>query len=564
MASAIDPSQPTAGTATTASVRANFAAAKTEIESLQAALASVPLGVGELTMTAGQALTAGDVAVLSPADHKVYRAVGGAATTNTTMPTAALQGAAMAYDPVSDVIVHTYMISASGSLVFVTGRPNSDGTITWGTPSTYAGFGLNSEYLGDGSVCFCGHTASGVSKFFLAVRSTSSSISFFAFLADGETVSFPTATKTTYTTASVSPTTDWGTRVIHHPGMGKVYVITPGTTAHSLVLALPAPDDNCALDIASISLAPTTQSVALNRVNTAPHVAVYRFGDYAVWLYGESDNNSLNCGTGVARVINLATLEVSPAVYVTQQHSMIPLWSVAHENKIFLLCTEHSYNTSPSLRGRNLYIKTVEVDGGGIVLPDGLAARTLIYAAPSNHGAANVTQNRVGGAGYLAYAPADGTLTAITDPNGVGEVQAKYFRPATGELIPEGTTSMTSVTSLSGSKANRWTSGCLSHPALEFAYFGAARAADGQFVAVRPPHAPNLNAASYLGVVKETAAPNATVRISTPPAVIGGLAGLTPATPYFAQPDNTFSSVKGEFGVQAGIAISPTQLLLRG
>ena len=41
MTSAIDPSKPTTGTATTESVRANFLAAKTEIEELQAAVANV-------------------------------------------------------------------------------------------------------------------------------------------------------------------------------------------------------------------------------------------------------------------------------------------------------------------------------------------------------------------------------------------------------------------------------------------------------------------------------------------------------------------------------------------
>lgn len=41
MTSAIDPSKPTTGTATTESVRANFLAAKNEIEELQAAVAGI-------------------------------------------------------------------------------------------------------------------------------------------------------------------------------------------------------------------------------------------------------------------------------------------------------------------------------------------------------------------------------------------------------------------------------------------------------------------------------------------------------------------------------------------
>lgn len=82
MASAIDATLPVTGTPTTASVRSNFATAKTEIETLQAQ--SLVLRAYTADITVGRAITAADLIVLL-----VYNA---AANGNFTIPTDAVLG----------------------------------------------------------------------------------------------------------------------------------------------------------------------------------------------------------------------------------------------------------------------------------------------------------------------------------------------------------------------------------------------------------------------------------------------------------------------------------------
>lgn len=76
MSSAIDPTQPPEGEATTAAVRANFDAAKTEIEALQAAIAIIQPG-GTLPMIALTTATAPLSRIVNAASH-VYQRFPGA------------------------------------------------------------------------------------------------------------------------------------------------------------------------------------------------------------------------------------------------------------------------------------------------------------------------------------------------------------------------------------------------------------------------------------------------------------------------------------------------------
>jgi hypothetical protein len=75
MASTIDSSKPVQGNATTTSVRNNFAAAKAEIEELQAGLAAVPADIATATgavFDALQAWTTAQLATVAAASHPPY------------------------------------------------------------------------------------------------------------------------------------------------------------------------------------------------------------------------------------------------------------------------------------------------------------------------------------------------------------------------------------------------------------------------------------------------------------------------------------------------------------
>lgn len=88
MASAIDPTKPTTGNPTTQSVRNNFAAAKTEIEALQAANAARAIAI-VFTATAGAEpdyVTAAQVGGVLTATRYLIRCISGASGSVTFHP----------------------------------------------------------------------------------------------------------------------------------------------------------------------------------------------------------------------------------------------------------------------------------------------------------------------------------------------------------------------------------------------------------------------------------------------------------------------------------------------
>lgn len=545
MASAIDPTKPTSGTATTESVRANFAAAKSEIEALQAALAAVPQGIGSLTMTAGETLATRDVAVLG-ADLKVYKATGGAAvaTETTTLPNPTSIGSA--YNHATGTIVLVYRdTSVITQLRIVSGTVNSDGTVTLGAGFTVAGIGSAQNGVLD--VC---HVTGDM--FFTCWRSSSTEMSALAFLANGTTASAPQA-KTTWATTSSTTGYTSGVTVAYDPVSSRIFAAAPAVAADPCIHSWGAWATDCVLGFRDpISVGAIVYSSGWAAL--VPHEG---------FLYWLTNNNSTYADNAITtlRVIDCANLTVSAPTAVTGTLSTAGGRNVAAHahvkvgSSLYLAVIDHGTSTNYS---STLAIKELQLDAGAVTLPGGLtAATTLLVQGSLTLGSSNNFQS-----GSLGYDAQSGKLVAgVRVSTGTAHAY-KTLELSTGAIDPAGTAANSFYTAATSN--GFWFSRAVSHPTQGILFFrNVTSNSSGLIWNLKPSRPTNLTSVSYMGFVKDAAAANAPVTVLTSGAIVGGFEGLTPLSTYYALPANTISTVQGADGVQAGVAISPTQLMLR-
>lgn len=537
MASAIDPTKPTSGTATTESVRANFAAAKSEIEALQAALAAVPQGIGSLTMTAGETLATRDVAVLG-ADLKVYKAAGGSAVAAETTALNNTTSAGAAYNAATNTVVLIFKDPSASNIRIVSGTVNSDGTVTLGTGLTVPVIG--SANSGSLSVC---HVSGDV--FFTAWRSSSTEMSAIAFLANGTTVTTPQA-KTTWTTVSSTSGYNISTSVAYEPTTNKVFAVFPGPSTDNNLACWDAPGADCVLGT-------RTGASTGGNIQITQWAEVVAHGGWLFWFYNPGTTYATTGPSTQCIPIDPTTLTFGAAVGITGQYSGQNF--TAHGlakvgGDVFLACANHG--TSTNYRSW-VGLKKVSLDAGGVVVPGGTATVTILGSGYASQTVGPGSYHQTGG---IAYDQASNKLVLTWQVS-----NAHYYR--TYDLA-------TDTADAAGVQAIAGASGQYALPCTwavanggVFAIHSVSSTTASRIWNLRPSRPTNLTSVSYMGFVKDAAAANAPVTVLTSGAIVSGFEGLTPLSVYYALPANTISTVQGADGVQAGVAISPTQLMLR-
>lgn len=540
MASAIDPTKPSSGTATTESVRANFAAAKAEIEALQEALAAVPQGIGSLTMTAGEALSARDVAVLG-ADLKVYKAAGGSAVATETTTLPPLYGMGVAYNHATSTIVLLYRDPAVNTTIrVVSGTVNSDGTVTLGTGFTIGPMGTaNSGVLG---VC---HVQGDV--FFTCWRSAATEMSAIAFTANGTYAAAPQP-KTTWTT--VSSSTSYNTSTVVAVSGGRLFAATPMAATDAQIHVWGVPGDNCVLGY--------REPIALGAaVSISGFSALIGHESYLYWFYnkGYADGRITHL-----RVIDANILTVSTETPVTGVHPNLGRAMQAYSctkvgSSVYLaLC---DFGTGTAYRS-SIACKEIQLDSGAVTLPGGISAATLLI----NQGAEGINVADSYMAGSIGFDTTSNKL-AVGFKRG-GDQAFKTLNPTTEEVYPPGTAAGSYFLVQAHSSIGNWPSASVSHPTQGVLFFRNTNSqSSGLIWNLKPSRPTNLTSVTYMGFVKTGVSANAPVTVLTSGAIVSGFDGLTPLSTYYALPANTISTVQGADGVQAGVAISPTQLMLR-
>ena len=533
MASAIDPTKPTSGTATTESVRANFAAAKAEIEALQDALAAVPQGIGSLTMTAGEALAARDIAVLG-ADLKVYKATGGAAVATETTALSNLTTVGTAYNHATNTVVLIFKDPTTNNIRVMSGTVNNDGTVTFGIGTTLPVIGPANA--GVVSVC---HVAGDV--FFTAWRSSATEMSAIAFLANG-TGAWLVQNKTTWTTVNSTAGYTTSTVVAYEPTTNKVFAATPSPGTDYHIVSWDAPGSDCILG----TMSGASTGVAVQVMQWAHLVA---HDGWLFWFYNPGSTYPAAGMITKCIPINPATLAFGATVDVSGSFCAHGLAKAG--NDVFLAVANHG--TSAGYRTW-VGIKRLTLDAGGVIVHGGAIGITAVLS--SGHTSQTVGPGSCHQTGGIAYDEASGKLVVTWQAG-----NAHYYRTyevATATADPAG---MQGLSGASGqySLPSSW---CVPGGGVSFVH-SVASTTSSRVWNFRPSRPTNLTSVTYMGFVKDGVAANASVTVLTSGAIVSGFDGLTPLSTYYALPANTISTVQGADGVLAGVAISPTQLMLR-
>jgi len=537
MASAIDPTKPTSGNATTESVRANFAAAKAEIEALQEALNAVPQGVGWRTVTAGESLAERDVVVLG-ADLKAYKAAGGAAVATSTSSLPDLNSIGAAYNPATNTIVLVHNTYSSTLLNIVSGIVNDNGTVTLGV-----GFSVGSAYGVSGGVLDVCHVGGDV--FFACWRSSATTMSALAFIANGTSVSAPQPTQQITTSSTTAAGQNACTTVAYEAVSGRVFAATPGSDTSPAVYSWTAPTADCILEEPATIVLGTS-------VYIQQWAALVPKDGYLYWLWTSGQTYSSNMYTN-ACVIDAQNHTISPAMRVT---NYVPSSSgriacaTAHTlvgNSIFLTVADHG--TTASHRSV-VAIKELQISAGTITLPGGLDSGTAVYT-----GASGIVTNNLMSSASMGYDSKSGKIVI-----GVATNVYKTFDPVTKTQDPASSSSMTSA----GTYSSKWHSRSVECPGKGVMFFRSQTNTDVHLIwNLKPSRPSNLSSVTYAGFAKTDAAVNTTATVLTAGAIVNGFSDLTPLSAYYALPANTVSTVQGTDGVPVGVAISPSQLLLR-
>lgn len=537
MASLIDPTKPASGVATTQSVRDNFLAAKNEIEALQDALASVPTGVGSVTMTAGEALAARDIAVLGP-DLRVYKPAGGPAVSTDASTLPAYLTSGVCYNPATNTVVMMYRDPVvTTSIRVVSGTVNEDGTTSLG-----AGFLLaNIGGAASGVLTVC-HVGGDV--FFTCWRSSATQMSAVAFLANGTTSSAPQPVST-WTTASTGSGFN-STAVVC--AEGKVFAATGAITTDPKVYWWPAPSSDCILGTRT-ALPHDGQNYYCNG-----HAALYYHAGFLYWFYYPSTvyvNQYTRCS-----VVDLSTMTIAPWVNVTglhETHYIVAHSMVKVDNEVWMLGTNHA--TTAGYRNK-LLLKRVVLDGGTVSIPGGTDSFIPLITPDANA----VCEAGLITSGSVGYDAASSKLVVLFSHTTFQRF--KTYHVPTGTVEPPITSPGTII---SGPAANtiKQSAESVAVPGKGVYFLHYLNTTTGRVWGYKPEGSSTLTEDTYIGLVKEPAAANQPVTLLTAGAIASGFSGLSPATTYYALPSNTISTVQWG-GVRVGVAVSPTQIILKG
>lgn len=373
-----------------------------------------------------------------------------------------------------------------------------------------------------------------------------------AFLANGTTASAPQA-KTTWATGSSTTGYVAGVTVAYDPVSSRIFAAAPALATDPCIHSWAAWATDCVLGFRD------TISVGAI-VYCSGWAALVPHEGFLYWL---TNNNSTYADNAVTtlRVIDAAELTVSAPTAVTGTLAAAGGRNVsAHAhvkvgNSLYLAVMDHGTSANYS---STLAIKELQLSAGAVTLPGGLtAATTLLVQGALTMGHSNNYQS-----GSLGYDAQSGKLVAgVRVTTGTAHAY-KTLELSTGTVDPAGTAINSFYTASTSN--GYWFSRAVSHPTQGVLFFrNTTSQASGLIWNLKPSRPSNLTSVTYMGFVKDGVAANASVTVLTSGAIVSGFDGLTPLSTYYALPANTISTVQGADGVQAGVAISPTQLMLR-